>query len=226
MKVPALELRGVTKSYADRLALDDISLDLARGELVALVGANGAGKSTLLQLAVGTARTHGRRRPRGGNGGGFARRPPIAVVRLRPTVALRRPHRERAHRVRVPPARWTRAARARRRAARPPQPDRRADDLPARFSRGLRQKTAIVLALVRPFSVLLVDEPFVGLDPAGQTALAELLDRGGRGRVRGDRRDPPARLPRTSDAMRGAPRRCGRLPRTGRTAPCIDPLLD
>ena len=34
---------------------------------------------------------------------------------------------------------------------------------------------AIVLALVRPFSVLLVDEPFVGLDPAGQDALAELL---------------------------------------------------
>ena len=51
----------------------------------------------------------------------------------------------------------------------------RADDLPARFSRGLRQKTAIVLALVRPFSVLLVDEPFVGLDPAGQVALADLL---------------------------------------------------
>jgi ABC-type multidrug transport system ATPase subunit len=51
----------------------------------------------------------------------------------------------------------------------------RADDLPARFSRGLRQKTAIVLALVRPFAVLLVDEPFVGLDPAGQDALTELL---------------------------------------------------
>ena len=32
-----------------------------------------------------------------------------------------------------------------------------------------------MLALVRPFSVLLVDEPFVGLDPAGQDALAELL---------------------------------------------------
>ena len=32
-----------------------------------------------------------------------------------------------------------------------------------------------MLALARPFSVLLVDEPFVGLDPAGQTALADLL---------------------------------------------------
>ena len=51
----------------------------------------------------------------------------------------------------------------------------RADDLPSRFSRGLRQKTSLVLGLVRPFSVLLVDEPFVGLDPSGQAALTELL---------------------------------------------------
>jgi ABC-type multidrug transport system ATPase subunit len=52
----------------------------------------------------------------------------------------------------------------------------RADDLPSRFSRGLRQKTAIVLGLIRPFSVLLVDEPFVGLDPPGRAALIDLLD--------------------------------------------------
>ncbi len=32
-----------------------------------------------------------------------------------------------------------------------------------------------MLALIRPFSVLLVDEPFVGLDPAGQQSLTELL---------------------------------------------------
>src|SRR6185436_5280130 len=52
----------------------------------------------------------------------------------------------------------------------------RADDLPARFSRGLRQKTSIILALVRPFSVLLVDEPFVGLDQGGKAALLEMFD--------------------------------------------------
>jgi ABC-2 type transport system ATP-binding protein len=52
----------------------------------------------------------------------------------------------------------------------------RADDLPARFSRGLRQKTSIALGLVRPLDVLLVDEPFVGLDAPGRQALLELLD--------------------------------------------------
>jgi ABC-type multidrug transport system ATPase subunit len=52
----------------------------------------------------------------------------------------------------------------------------RIDDLPSRFSRGLRQKTSIILGLVRPFSVLLVDEPFVGLDATGRAAMLELLD--------------------------------------------------
>jgi len=52
----------------------------------------------------------------------------------------------------------------------------RIDDLPARFSRGLRQKTALLLGLARPFELLIVDEPFVGLDLAGKAALVELLE--------------------------------------------------
>jgi ABC-2 type transport system ATP-binding protein len=52
----------------------------------------------------------------------------------------------------------------------------RADDLPARFSRGLRQRAGLAVGLVRPFALLLVDEPFVGLDAGGKAALLELLD--------------------------------------------------
>jgi len=52
----------------------------------------------------------------------------------------------------------------------------RLDKLPNTFSRGLRQKAAITLAFVRPFSLLLVDEPFVGLDAAGKAALLGLFD--------------------------------------------------
>ena len=52
----------------------------------------------------------------------------------------------------------------------------RVEDLPSTFSRGLRQKVSIALAFVRPFEVLLVDEPFVGLDVPGRQTLLELLD--------------------------------------------------
>jgi ABC-type multidrug transport system ATPase subunit len=52
----------------------------------------------------------------------------------------------------------------------------RADDLPQRFSRGLKQKAAIAIAFIRPFDILLVDEPFVGLDSPGKEALLALFD--------------------------------------------------
>ena len=51
----------------------------------------------------------------------------------------------------------------------------RSDDLPTTFSRGLRQKAAIAIAFVRPFELMLVDEPFVGLDAFGRGALTELF---------------------------------------------------
>jgi ABC-type multidrug transport system ATPase subunit len=53
----------------------------------------------------------------------------------------------------------------------------RAEDLPSTFSRGLRQKAAIALAFVRPFDLILVDEPFVGLDQVGREALLVLFAR-------------------------------------------------
>ncbi len=39
----------------------------------------------------------------------------------------------------------------------------------------MRQKSALVLGLIRPLSVIVIDEPFVGLDPSGQDALVDVL---------------------------------------------------
>jgi ABC-type multidrug transport system ATPase subunit len=52
----------------------------------------------------------------------------------------------------------------------------RRDDIPSTFSRGLRQKAAITLGFVRPFRIMLVDEPFVGLDEPGKQTLLTLFD--------------------------------------------------
>jgi ABC-type multidrug transport system ATPase subunit len=171
----ALIADAVAKSYGDRVALESISLEVARGELVALVGPNGAGKSTFLQLAVGLLEpTGGEILVEGAAAGSLDARVVMSYVADQPALYDDLSVNEHIEYV----------ARLHGLDGRPESADEllsifnltpRADDLPARFSRGLRQKTAIVLALVRPFSVLLVDEPFVGLDPAGQSTLTDLL---------------------------------------------------
>jgi iron complex transport system ATP-binding protein len=56
MNEPIIELRDVTATYRDRVALDGVVLAIRRGERVALIGPNGAGKSTLLAVATGLLR--------------------------------------------------------------------------------------------------------------------------------------------------------------------------
>jgi ABC-2 type transport system ATP-binding protein len=54
--VPALEIRGVSKSYGSVRALEGITLSIPRGELFGLLGPNGAGKSTLINIITGLVR--------------------------------------------------------------------------------------------------------------------------------------------------------------------------
>ena len=180
----ALSIRELTKSYgsggfgsssAAQPALAPLTISIADGYLVAIVGHNGSGKTTLLRMAAGLLD------PSGGEvvvcgttRGSIESRRALAYLGDQPTfyddLSLRE-HLEyvaRMHGV----AEWSERADAL--VAELGLTDRY-DQIPTTFSRGLRQKAAIALAFVRPFRLLLVDEPFVGLDAAGKEALLVLF---------------------------------------------------
>ena len=170
-----LEMAGVAKDYGDGLGLRPFDLEVEAGELVVLVGANGAGKSTLLRLAAGLLEpTEGTVLVAGEPAGSLSARaatswiPDVPVLYDDLSVDEHLAYIARLHGAQG----WE--ARAATLVERLNLVDR-ADDLPARFSRGLRQKTSVAVGLVRPFDLLLVDEPFVGLDLPGQATVLSLL---------------------------------------------------
>jgi ABC-2 type transport system ATP-binding protein len=56
MSTPIVTVRGVSKQYGQLMAVDDVTLEVQRGEVYALLGLNGAGKTTLIRLLLGMIR--------------------------------------------------------------------------------------------------------------------------------------------------------------------------
>lgn len=172
----ALATRGLTKAYGDLVALEPLDLVIPVGQKVVVVGHNGSGKTTLLRMASGLLQpSDGTVEVLGEPAGSLPARADLSYLPDTPvlyddlSVLEHIEYTCRLHDA----VDWEDRAVA---MLEDLGLAGRADDLPARFSRGLRQKTAIVLALIRPFGVLIVDEPFVGLDPPGRDAFVELVD--------------------------------------------------
>ncbi|MDT7732791.1 MAG: hypothetical protein QOK45_3081 [Mycobacterium sp.] len=175
MAEPMLAASEAAKSYGDLVALTPVDLKIKRGELVALVGHNGSGKSTFLRLAAGTLElSSGTIEINGEPAGSSTARAATSFIPDDPVLYDDLSVREHLAYVAalhgVDASQEELDAIAERVGLLP-----RADDLPARFSRGLRQKTSIALGIARPFDLLLVDEPFVGLDATGKIALLDLF---------------------------------------------------
>jgi ABC-type multidrug transport system ATPase subunit len=173
---PALLLVGLGKTYGDLPALHPVDLVIPAGQAVALIGHNGSGKSTLLRMVSGLLEpTEGEVEIAGWPVGSVPARATTSFLPDEPVLyddLSVREHVEYVSRLHGGDG-WDDYAED---VALRLGLGERLDDLPARFSRGLRQKTSLLLGIVRPFSVLLVDEPFVGLDAPGKATLLELLD--------------------------------------------------
>jgi len=172
---PAVETVGLTKVYGELVALAPLTVQIEPGERVVVVGTNGSGKTTLIRMLAGLLEpTEGTAAIAGDPAGSIDARAALSYVPDDPVVyddLSLAEHIEYVARLHETEGWQARAAYLLDRLG----IDHRADDLPVRFSRGLRQKTSLALGLVRPFEVLLVDEPFVGLDQSGKAALVELL---------------------------------------------------
>jgi ABC-type multidrug transport system ATPase subunit len=151
-------------------------LAVESGAKVALVGHNGSGKTTLMKMAAGLLDpTQGSVKIGRHDAGSQEARRLLSWLSDTPTFYADLSlwdHLEfvaRLHGV----AEWEASAQ---RLLEQVGLEQRRDDIPTTFSRGLRQKAAIALAFVRPFKLLLVDEPFVGLDEPGKQALLALFD--------------------------------------------------
>jgi ABC-2 type transport system ATP-binding protein len=181
-----IEVEHLTKCYGALRAVDDVSFEVPRGEVVALLGPNGSGKSTLMRCLIGFfSPTSGRVRVGGVD---VAERPVVArrqigylpeQVTLYPELSVRR------YLVFVAGMKGL-AGNARRGAVSEAIDRCGLDEVAARptgnLSKGYRQRVGLAQALLGDPEVLVLDEPTVGLDPVQTVELRDLV-RGLRGRT-------------------------------------------
>jgi NitT/TauT family transport system ATP-binding protein len=171
---PAVELAGVSKFYGSGpravQALDQVSLTVADGEFVCLIGASGCGKSTLLSLVAGLdAPTSGQLSTGGRRVAMMFQEPgllPWLTVAANIELALRARQVPRPER-RARAAQLLAAVRLEGSGAKRPH----------ELSGGMRQRAALARSLAQDADVLLMDEPFGALDAMTRDLLHDELER-------------------------------------------------
>ncbi len=174
-----LNIEHLTKTYGDKRAVDDLSLHIAPGEIYGFIGHNGAGKTTTIKACCGILDFD--------SGeifvdGVSVRKDPLrckqvmAYIPDNPDLYDYLSGIQYLHFIadifRVPAA--ERRARIRDYADRFELTDDLAQPIRA-YSHGMKQKLAIISALIHRPKLVILDEPFVGLDPKASHLLKELM---------------------------------------------------
>jgi heme exporter protein A len=163
--LPLIRAEGLGKRYGDKRVLDGLDLEVSRGDFLLVTGPNGSGKTTLLRLCAGlaipTAGVLEVRTPR--ETIGFVGHEPLVYREL--TAIENLDLYGRLYRV---PERRERIGMLLERFGLWQARNERAGS----FSRGMQQRLSLCRALLHEPGLLVLDEPYSGLDEAG----AELLD--------------------------------------------------
>lgn len=174
---PAIELRGLARHFGERTAVRDVTVTVAAGTTLAVLGRNGAGKSTLLRILATLLRPHageltlfGEALPKRA----FAVRAKLGYLGHEPLLYRDLSGREnlqyhaRLHR--VPQARVEELLDA-------VDMRSRADDAVRLLSRGMVQRLAVCRAVLHRPALLLLDEPRANLDPGADALVEPLIGR-------------------------------------------------
>jgi len=170
----AIATEGLTKRYGARVAVDNLSLAVARGEVFGLLGPNGAGKTTTIAMLLGlVAPSAGRAYLLGAEVG---RQPStlrrvgamIEAPALYPYLSGYDNLRVLARAGGIPEAQVAPALQT-------VGLSERARDRARTYSQGMRQRLAIAAALLPEPELIILDEPTNGLDPAGTVEIRDLI---------------------------------------------------
>ncbi|MBB4685206.1 ABC transporter ATP-binding protein [Amycolatopsis jiangsuensis] len=176
MAEPGLEIDGISKRYGAVVALQQMTFDVRPGELFGFVGSNGAGKTTTMRISLGVLSadagevryagqriTHETRRHIGYMPEERGLYPKMKVGEQ--LTYLARLHGMRAGEAKASTQRWTeRLGVAARR-----------DDEVEKLSLGNQQRVQLAAALVHEPRILVLDEPFSGLDPVAVDVMSAVL---------------------------------------------------
>lgn len=178
----AIETRGLAKAYGGRRVVDDFCMHVPQGEIYGFAGKNGAGKSTVLKMVdclaaptAGEVLVFGQNLQREGAGGGAAGNRIGALIEapgLLDGMSALDNLMVKALALGIPDAKarcqeilsWVGLAHVGKKRAKG-------------FSQGMKQRLGIGLALLGSPDLLLLDEPFNGLDPEGTRDLRRLIKR-------------------------------------------------